>query len=389
MYGLIELPWWGYILVVLFLTHITILTVTIFLHRHQAHRAIELSPIVSHFFRAWLWLTTGMETKAWAAIHRKHHARCETEEDPHSPQVLGLSKVLWQGAELYRKEAQNLETLNRYGAGTPCDWLENNLYTRHSKKGVLITLIVNLILFGAPGLTIWAVQMAWIPFWAAGVINGLGHYFGYRNFECKDASTNIFPIGILIGGEELHNNHHAYPSSAKLSTKWWEFDIGWFYIRILSFLGLAQIKRSMPRIVVIPERQEIDKASVETIIYNHWQILADYSSKVLFPIFKSELRKYEPSRKEIWSKVQQAIKRSDLFQDKFSNTWLTILLRENKKMNLVYTFRNRLIQFFKETASEVELIQEISKWCNDAESSGLDVLKNFGKYLKSISHATA
>src|SRR5690606_31837220 len=246
--GLIDLPWWGYIVVALGFTHITIAAVTIYLHRCQAHRALDLHPAVSHFFRFWLWMTTGMETKQWAAVHRKHHARCETADDPHSPQILGIGKVLQEGAELYRVEAKNQETLDKFGSGTPDDWLERNLYTRHSALGIGLMLLINVVLFGPLGLTIWAVQMAWIPITAAGIINGACHYWGYRNFDADDASTNIVPWGILIGGEELHNNHHSYASSARLSSKWYEFDIGWMYIRMLQACHLAKVKKVAPKV---------------------------------------------------------------------------------------------------------------------------------------------
>jgi stearoyl-CoA desaturase (delta-9 desaturase) len=239
---LVRLPWWGYVLVALGLTHLTIASVTIFLHRHQAHRALELHPIASHFCRFWLWLTTGIVTKEWTAIHRKHHEKCETDEDPHSPRILGIKKVLLQGAELYRKEARNKETLEKYGNGTPDDFLERHLYARHDFLGISLMLVINLVLFGSLGLTIWAVQMMWIPVCAAGVINGIGHYFGYRNFETSDDSTNIVRWGVLIGGEELHNNHHRYRVSARLSYKWYEFDIGWIYIFTLQMFGLAEVK---------------------------------------------------------------------------------------------------------------------------------------------------
>jgi stearoyl-CoA desaturase (delta-9 desaturase) len=246
--ALLDLPWWGYILVTLLLTHITIASVTIYLHRHQAHRALELHSSVSYFFRFWLWLSTGTVTKEWTAIHRKHHAKCETVSDPHSPQIVGIKKVLLEGAELYRKEAKNCETLKKYGRGTPNDWLERNLYSKHNSLGIILMLTIDLLLFGPIGLTIWAVQMAWIPVTAAGIINGAGHYWGYRNFQPDNASTNIVPWGILIGGEELHNNHHAFIGSAKLSSKWFEFDIGWLYIRTLAVLGLAKIKRVAPKV---------------------------------------------------------------------------------------------------------------------------------------------
>jgi stearoyl-CoA desaturase (delta-9 desaturase) len=229
--GLVPLTWWQYVVVALALTHVTIAAVTIFLHRCQAHRALDLHPVVSHFFRFWLWLTTGMVTKEWAAIHRKHHAKVETEDDPHSPVTRGINTVLWSGAELYRTESRNAETMDKYGHGTPDDWLERNVYARFSWQGVGLMLAVDVVLFGAVGLTIWAVQMAWIPFFAAGVINGLGHWWGYRNYATADTSTNLTPWGLLIGGEELHNNHHAYGTSAKFSAQWYEFDLGWVYIR--------------------------------------------------------------------------------------------------------------------------------------------------------------
>ncbi len=243
--GMVQPPWWGYAAFVLVTTHITIAAVTIYLHRHSAHRALEFHPAVSHFFRFWLWLTTGMRTKEWTAVHRKHHARVETPEDPHSPQIVGIWKVLFAGTELYKKEAANADTLHRFGEGTPDDWLERRLYTPHTMLGLGIMLVIDVVLFGAIGVTVWAVQMVWIPFFAAGVINGVGHYWGYRNFDTPDASRNIVPWGILIGGEELHNNHHAYPTSARLSKEWWEFDIGWLYIRILTVLGFARVKRSV------------------------------------------------------------------------------------------------------------------------------------------------
>jgi Fatty-acid desaturase len=242
--GLWPLPWWGYLLCTLVLTHVTIAAVTLYLHRHQAHHAIELHPLPAHFFRFWLWLTTGMVTREWVAVHRKHHARVETMDDPHSPQIHGIRKVLLEGVELYRQEAARQDTLQAFGHSTPDDWVERYLYGRHPGTGIALMLFINLLLFGFAGIAIWAVQMAWIPFFAAGVINGVGHYGGYRNFETSDASTNIVPLGILIGGEELHNNHHAFTASAKFSSRWWEFDLGWAYIRCLQCLRLAWVKSS-------------------------------------------------------------------------------------------------------------------------------------------------
>src|SRR5690606_30803490 len=286
--GLFDLPWWGYVLVTLVFTHITIASITIFLHRHQAHRALDLHPIPSHFFRFWLWLTTGMVTKEWAAVHRKHHAKCETVDDPHSPQIFGIRKVLGEGAELYKVEAKNQETLDRYGHGTPDDWLERHVYTPHSVAGIASMLIINVILFGPIGLTIWAVQMMWTPVMAAGVINGIGHYWGYRNFRSEDASRNVSPWGILIGGEELHNNHHAYPTSARLSNKWYEFDIGWMYIRILEMIGWAKVKKIAPKLQLNKAKTECDLETLQAVISHRYEVLAKYTQS-LKVAFKNEL----------------------------------------------------------------------------------------------------
>ena len=277
--GVLDLPWWGYFAYTLILTHITIAGVTIYLHRHSAHRALDLHPIPAHFFRFWLWLTTGMLTKHWTAIHRKHHAKCETVDDPHSPQIYGIRKVLLQGAELYRKEGRNQETLDRYGYGTPDDWLERNIYC-HDRWGIAIMLVTNVILLGPIGITVFAVQMLWIPFLAAGVINGIGHYWGYRNFQPADASTNIIPWGILVGGEELHNNHHAYATSAKLSNRWYEFDIGWLYIRILETLGLAHVKKIAPKLVLDNSKTSCDLATLQAVLTHRYEVIAKYATSL-------------------------------------------------------------------------------------------------------------
>ena len=277
--GFFELPWHGYLLVALILTHITIVAVTIYLHRYSAHKSLELNFAIKHFFRFWLWLTTGMKTKNWTAIHRKHHAKCETEDDPHSPQILSLKKVFFEGAELYRNEGKVKETLDNYGHGTPNDWLEKYVYSR-DKIGVSIMLIINLFAFGTMGLTIWAIQMLWIPLFAAGVINGVGHYFGYRNFSVADASTNIFPLGILIGGEELHNNHHAFASSAKLSSKWYEFDIGWLYIKLLCLLNLASIKKVAPKASLSKEVNKYNNDLLNAIITNRYDVINRFRKSI-------------------------------------------------------------------------------------------------------------
>lgn len=380
--GYLDLPWWGTVLYALICTHITIAAVTIFLHRCQAHRALDLHPIVSHFFRAWLWLTTGMDTKAWASIHRKHHAKCETEEDPHSPQIFGLKKVLLEGAELYKSEAKNQETLDRYGKGTPDDWLERNLYHKHSGKGYFITMAVNIFLLGLPGLAVWALQMAWIPLSAAGMINGVGHYFGYRNFECPDAATNISPWGILIGGEELHNNHHTYPTSAKLSVKWYEFDIGWMYIKIMSMLGLAKVKRLPPVGKIVPGKIDVDDATVRALINGRFQLMAQYSKNVMMPIFDQE--KDRVSDVDSLGNIKTTLIREDSLVDDMGRKRLELFLARTQQLKVVYQFRKRLQDIWaKTTATQKELTEALQDWCKQAEGTGIKCLQDFVTYLQS------
>ncbi len=383
-YGLLDLPWWGTIIATLILTHITIASITIFLHRHQAHRALTLHPIISHFFRAWLWLTTGMETKAWTAIHRKHHGECETPNDPHSPQILGLPKVLWEGSELYKREACNEETLKRYGQGTPDDWLENNIYTPHSGKGVKVMLAINLILFGVPGLTVWAVQMSWSPFFAAGIINGVAHFWGYRNFECPDAATNLVPWGILIGGEELHNNHHTYPTSAKLSVKWWEFDLGWFYIRALALFGLAKVKRVAPKAKIVLGKEQIDVETLHAIIANRIQVMTEYSKGVILPLFHQEKKKVLPHERGLWRRVKSILIRDAALLDEVGKQKLEQFLEKNEGvLQAAYQYRQQLYAIWNKTAaSQKELLEALQEWCREAEATGIRALQDFVCYLK-------
>jgi stearoyl-CoA desaturase (delta-9 desaturase) len=389
-YGLLDLSVWGYIAAALILTHITIASVTIFLHRHQAHRAVDLHPVVSHFFRFWLWLTTSMATKEWVAVHRKHHAKCETENDPHSPQVLGIDKVLWQGAELYRAEADKQETLDAYGHNTPDDWLERNLYSgRTNKLGIALMLVIDVLLFGAAGLTIWAVQMAWIPFWAAGVINGIGHYWGYRDFEVSDASTNIVPFGIIIGGEELHNNHHAFGSSAKFSVKWWEFDIGWMYIRLLSMLGLAKVKKLAPKPLIDPSKPAIDKDTVMALVTNRFQVMSDYAREVMKQVYKEEVRKTRNSvlRRQL-KRARKFLSRNEALIDDRARLRLHFVLSQNKALDTVYEYKQRLQGIWASTtASQEQLLKDIQEWCRQAEATGIRSLQEFAQRIKSYSVA--
>jgi stearoyl-CoA desaturase (delta-9 desaturase) len=380
--GLVDYPWWGYVLVTLALTHVTIACVTIFLHRAQAHRALDLHPAVSHFFRFWLWLTTGMVTREWVAIHRKHHAKCETPEDPHSPQVLGIRKVLLEGSELYRAEAKNRETLERYGRGTPDDWLERHVYTPHSGKGIALLLLIDLILFGPIGLTIWAVQMLWITVTAAGVINGIGHYWGYRNFSCEDASTNILPWGIVIGGEELHNNHHAYGSSAKLSNRWYEFDIGWLYIRTLEILGLANVKKVAPRVRWGEVKHFCDLDLLHAVITHRYDVLTRYS-RGMRTIYSQELDKLrhalpDAARVKRWLNLDQsALKPVEMAE-------LLSVLAQSERLKTLYQMRQELTALWtRSTASSEQLVRQLQNWCQKAEASGIEALSQFSLRLRS------
>lgn len=383
--GLIDLPWWGYMVVALVFTHITIASVTIYLHRHSAHRALDLHPAVAHFFRLWLWLTTGMSTKAWTAIHRKHHAKCETEEDPHSPQVLTLKKVLLEGGELYRKEAKNQDTLDKYGHGTPEDWIERNVYSAIDKGGVALMLVVNILLFGPIGLTIWAVQMLWIPVTAAGVINGVGHYYGYRNFQVEDASTNIVPWGILIGGEELHNNHHAYASSARLSNKWYEFDIGWLYIRLMEIVGLAEVKKLAPPVKIATGKARCDLQTLQAVITHRYDVLARFT-RLVKATCAEELRKLR-ERRPGHAIDLQSVKRWLHLDAKLvpakEKAELEEVLKTSKVLDTVYTMRQELVMVWqRSTATKEQLLSQLEDWCRRAERSGIAPLREFSLTLR-------
>jgi stearoyl-CoA desaturase (delta-9 desaturase) len=384
--GLIDLPWWGYVLVTLVLTQITIACVTIFLHRHQAHRALDLHPVPSHLFRFWLWFATGVITKEWASIHRKHHAKCETAEDPHSPIIFGIKKVLFQGYELYRKEAENKETMERYGHGTPDDWLERNLYSKHSALGISLMLVVDIVLFGPIGLTIWAVQMAWIPVNAAGIINGAGHYWGYRNFQCADASTNIIPVGIFIGGEELHNNHHAYASSAKLSSKWYEFDIGWMYIRILQAFGMAQVKKLAPQLRMNPAKTVCDMETLQAVIANRYEVTAKYA-KSLKKTYAEEISRIKLQAADKFdvdvARVRQWLHLDESILTQAQKSKLAEFMAASPTLAKAYELRQELAAIWqRSTASKEQLVKQLEDWCHRAESSGIAALQEFSQRLR-------
>ncbi len=385
--GLLDLPWWGLVLVALVLTHITIASVTIYLHRNQAHRALDLHPAVAHFFRLWLWLTTGMVTKEWTAIHRKHHAKCETGDDPHSPQVHGINKVLWTGVLLYVKESHYPDTMERYGHGTPDDWVERNVYAKHSVLGLWLMGAINIALFGViAGAIILIVQIAWIPFWAAGVINGIGHFWGYRNWDVPspDASRNISPWGALIGGEELHNNHHAYPASAKFSLKWYEFDLGWAYIRALESVGLATVKKVAPRPRFSDPKPVADEQTLEAIIANRYDVLARYATS-LKHTYQQELE-----RLGHWSQEAEALKPAKRYFKRLQRlseverARLAEAVKNSKALATAIAMRDELAALWaRSSASREQLLKQLQDWCHKAENSGVTPLVEFSHRLRS------
>ncbi len=381
--GLLDLSWPWLLLITLVMTHITIASVTIYLHRHQSHRALDLHPVVSHFFRFWLWLTTGMVTREWVAIHRKHHAYVEREGDPHSPQLLGIRKVMWQGTELYRKEAACVETLQRFGRGTPDDWLERHLYTAHASLGIVLMLMIDFMLFGVLGVTVWAVQMIWIPFFAAGVINGVGHWAGYRNHACGDASRNIVPWGILIGGEELHNNHHAHAASARLSQQSWEFDIGWLYIRLLSWLRLARVRQVAPRPVMLADKDRLDLATARAIVRTRLQVLQSYTRRVVRPVVREEIRRQVGSARRLFRQARRLLLQSGATVEPQTKAALEQAFRLSERLRTVHEFRQHLVRIWQREGDESDsVLASLQEWCARAERSGIESLERFSKGLK-------
>ena len=384
--GLLSLSIWQLIGVGLILTHITIASVTIYLHRCQAHRALDLHPIMSHLFRFWLWLTTGMLTKEWVAVHRKHHAKCETKDDPHSPIVLGIGKVLSEGSELYDVAAQNADTLNKYGLGTPHDWVERKLYTPWRNWGIAIMLVVELVLFGPLGLTLWAVQMLWIPFWAAGVINGLGHYWGYRNFETRDASTNLSPIAFLIGGEELHNNHHAYPTSAKLSIRWYEFDLGWGYIRLMSLLKLARVKRTALKSKIDWAKPMIDSETVMAVLRNRVHVMTLFSRNVIDPILNLEIKQADTQTRKLLKRAKPLVNGKVFHQDNLMLGDLANALEASQTLATVYRFKQQLRELWTNAGlSQEKRLEALREWCKQAEETRIQYLEQFALTLRGYS----
>ncbi|CAM4157384.1 Acyl-CoA desaturase [Bordetella tumbae] len=377
--GFTQASWWQIVLFTLVMTHVTIVAVTIFLHRSQTHRGLDLHPAVMHFFRFWLWMTTGMVTKEWVAIHRKHHAKCEKEGDPHSPMLFGVWKVLFRGADLYRVESANKETMAKFGHGTPDDWLEQNVYTKHSLWGVLTMLAIDVALFGAIGLTVWAVQMAWIPFWAAGVVNGIGHFWGYRNYNSPDTSTNVFPWGIVIGGEELHNNHHAHGTSAKFSAKWYEIDIGWGYIQVLKFFGLAKVRKVAPKLKLETNTKAIDLRTLQGVITHRYEVMARYG-EIIKTTLREELGKdHSASRLQ---RVRRWLHRNEDVLHPEQRAEVDQAIAHNKSLSTLVQMRRELGRLWESSsASSEQLLHDLQAWCQRAQQSGIAGLEQFAQRL--------
>jgi stearoyl-CoA desaturase (delta-9 desaturase) len=390
MTGFFDMSWWGYVLYTLVATHLTIIGVTLYLHRAVCHRALHMHPVVTHFLRFWLWLSTGMDTRQWVAVHRKHHAKVETKEDPHSPQVYGINKVLFEGVELYRIASNENDTIVKYGHGCPEDWLELKIYRGNSDKGYFVMMAINLLLFGPIGLTIWAIQMAWIPLFAAGGINGLGHFWGYRKFETADTSTNLVPWGTVIGGEELHNNHHAFASSAKFSVQWYEFDIGWMYICIMRSLGLATVKKLPPRMVEIPGKGMPDADTLRAVLSNRFHVMGQFARTVLHTVHREEVKKLAGDKRDLVQQAKALLGREESMLSEDARVRLDIALEQSDTLATVYQYKQRLKAIWQErSASQDRLVQSLKDWCEEAEASGIASLQAFARRLASFHLVTA
>jgi len=389
--GLLGLSAWGYVLASLLMVQITVFAVTLYLHRDAAHRAVDLHPAIRHFCRFWLWMTTGIATREWVAIHRKHHARCETPDDPHSPQVEGLKKVLLEGAELYRKEARNAETLHKYGRGTPDDWLERRVYgAAHNYLGIVLMVVLFLLLFGVPGIIMIAVQLVSQPLLAAGIVNGVGHYAGYRNFESADASRNVTPWGLFLGGEELHNNHHAFPSSARFSVLRWEVDIGWGVLRVLQAFRLAKVRRTAPMPVILPARQVVDLETVRAIVVARMHVMRDYTRMVTVPTLRAEFAALRTRIPERAGRMKRLLVRETTLLDAAARRRLNEVLENSQALATVHEFRERLKAIWSGSATSNEgLVVQFRDWCAQAEASGVRSLQDFAASLRGYSLRTA
>ena len=389
--GLLQFGWGGMLLYLLVATQLTIFTVTLYLHRSQAHRGVDFHPLVAHFFRFWSWLTTSMITREWAAIHRKHHAKCETEDDPHSPMHKGIGTVFWRGADLYREARLARADIEQYGKGCPDDWIERHLYTRHANLGVVLLLALSFVLFGAKGVAAWAIQMAWIPFWAAGVINGLGHWWGYRNFETTDTATNLTPWAVWIGGEELHNNHHAFPSSAKFALRRFEFDIGWAAIKLLEKVRLAKVLRVAPSLNLRPNIAMPDAETLRALLAHRFQAMTDYQRNVLKPALKEEAAAAGARLRALLPRQL----RKGMVDD---GRWLNPEAREQlqawvdarPRIRALLEHRRRLADVLESRGHDAaERLRRLQAWCAEAEASGVRALQDYAARLRGYALAPA
>lgn len=389
LYGVLDLSFWGYVIAVFLMVQLAMMSVTLYLHRDQAHRAIDLHPILQHIFRLWIWMTSGIVTRQWVAVHRKHHALCEQEGDPHSPKVYGLKKVLLEGSELYRDQARNPETCEKYGRGCPEDWIERHVYSKHHYLGIGMLVVLDLILFGVPGIIIIAIQLSTMPVMAAGVINGLGHAVGYRNFDTDDASTNLVPWGLIVGGEELHNNHHAFPSSAKFSIRPWEFDIGWFYLTIFKFFGLAKIRRVAPRPDIDPAAPAIpDLDNLRAVIINRMHVLRNFSREVTLPELKRELS--DIGQSDLLRRMRRMLSFNPTLLDEESRIKLGEQLDRLPTLKTIVEYRDELGKLWQgANVSNERLLAQFKEWCARAEASGIRSLEEFAASLKGYRLAEA
>ena len=382
--GLVGLGWPGLLVVLLVFTQLTIFSVTLFLHRSQAHRGVDFHPVLNHFFRFWTWLTTSMITREWVAIHRKHHARVETEQDPHSPQTRGIGKVLREGAELYREARNDRASIEQYGKGAPDDWIERHLYTPHANLGPVVLAVVNLVLFGLPGIALWAIQMAWIPFWAAGVVNGLGHWWGYRNFETTDTATNLTPWAVWVGGEELHNNHHAFPSSARFSMRRWEFDIGWAAIKGLEKVGLAKVLRVAPSLDIRPNIAVPDGETLRALLSHRFQAMTDYQRNVLKPALREEAAAAGARLRELLPRrMRRGLVDDGRWLKPDAREQLRSWVSQRPRIHVLVEYRARLAALLEARSHDAaERLHQLQAWCQEAEASGIRALQEYSMRLK-------
>ena len=387
--GLVQAGWVGLLVYLLVATQLTIFSVTLYLHRSQAHRGVDFHPVLAHFFRFWTWLTTSMITKEWAAIHRKHHAKCETEEDPHSPMHKGIRQVFWHGVELYREARTDRESIEKYGKGCPDDWIERKLYTPHATMGPTLLLFVSFALFGLPGVALWAIQMAWIPFWAAGVVNGLGHWWGYRNFETTDTATNLTPWGVWIGGEELHNNHHAFPSSAKFALRKWEVDIGWAVIKAFEAVGMARVLRVAPTLDVRPNIAMPDGETMKALLAHRFQAMTDYQRNVLKPALREEAAAAGAKLRALLPrKLRKGLADDGRWLKPEAREQMQAWVEQRPRIRALIEYRAKLAAVLEARGNDAAAtLHNLQAWCREAEASGIRALQEYSLRLKGYSLA--